>query len=73
MMKETIDHKRRFNAYHTLKPGDQVVVSFGRFGSQKAKVVGRTASGLVKVRKYRANSRSWTKPVTIRVVELVGW
>ena len=65
--------QRQANAYYNLKAGDRVVVRWGSNGSQKARVVGRTSTGRVKVQKYRANSRRWTKPTTIRVSELIGW
>ena len=44
-------------------PGQAIVISFGSFGTQRAIVTRRCSDrgGRVYVRKYRANSKRWTK------------
>lgn len=51
--------------WDALKPGDEVLVRFGSRGSQAAIITSRTSGGHLLGRKYRAKSRSYTKPVRI--------
>ena len=48
-------------SYIEPRPGSFIIVTFGRFGTQLAIVDRYAGTGHVKVRKYRANSRTWTK------------
>lgn len=45
--------------------GQHLTVAFGSLGSQTAVITGFTQAGGIRVVKYRVNSLSWTKPVTI--------
>lgn len=61
---------------YPLQPGTKVVVRFGFNGTQLAEVIRdrgsvwafsqRVKDDTVVVKKYRANSDSWTKPVVVR-------
>jgi len=51
-----------------LRPGDELLVTFGSKGTQRARFVRwGTCQGWrsLVVEKYRANSKKWTKPVHI--------
>ena len=58
-----------------LRPGDHITVEFGSFGTQRAVVDRITGTGSVYVRKYRASSRTWTKPVRVMENQILhsGW
>lgn len=58
--------------WDSLNPGDQVLVRFGSRGSQAAVIVRRTRDGNLLVRKYRAKSRSYTKPVRLHPGEVLN-
>lgn len=57
--------------YDSLEVGDNILVRFGSRGSQAAYVQSRTRGGKVRVFKYRAKSRSYTKPVTIDPLDII--
>lgn len=53
--------------------GLYIVVPFGSGGRQIARVLGPTRNPTkVRVRKWRANSRAWTQPLTIFRREILG-
>ena len=59
--------------FDTLRIGDEIVVRFGSHGTQRACVVDIAPNGdKIGVRKWRANSESWTKRVLVRSAEVVG-
>ena len=48
-----------------MQVDDMVLVRFGAFGTQLARIVGFRKSGDPIVFKWRANSRRWTKGITL--------
>jgi hypothetical protein len=53
------------------RKGTALKVSYGS-GTQLALVEGMEKSGRIRVRRYRAATRSWTDPVTIHPIEVLG-
>jgi len=49
----------------SMQVDDMVLVRFGAFGTQLARIVGFRKSGDPIVFKWRANSRRWTKGITL--------
>jgi len=59
--------------YSDLQPGMLIRVAFGNHGSQKAIVDKVTRDGNVHVKKWRASSARWTKPVRLYPQEFLGY
>lgn len=59
--------------FKDLRPGMVIRVTFGARGSQRAEVTRVTPAGNVYVRKWRATSETWTKPIRLYPSEFIGF